>query len=422
MNELQETVLDTGPRSFVVLGVAATALILGVVACVSGHRRRSWTGLPTRLAVAAGSLVLLAAGFVVAAVQASRSVVLHQLLYSTRAAEGDADAGRAVILGISVQFAGLVFIGALMLLALTVASLGLMLSWRTEAMRGHRSLAIARLRAVALLLPAWPAAVGLLRYGLRMNEGYTAAAYVEPFKKAAELLQSIDGAYPIIKAARLGLLVLVALAAIATVVVSRRGVLRPVSSARLAASVLVFLAGLFAFASTRRHAADRRPLPILPDVADASYASKVPSLSPCRSTEPAPVLEFANDSVRFDWSHVDPNEFQAHFDGARINYPIDHAGRPMPFLIVVANRATPANRMVPYLQKVSDGTIILVASATSHPVVSKTLGTIARYEACGRTFRLTYRETATPLSRYGSWSDVAAAINRSSEVLEIAPW
>jgi hypothetical protein len=423
MNELREIVLDTGPRSFAVLGVAATALILGVVACVLGHRRRSWTGLPGHFALAAGSLVLLASGFVVAAVQGWRSVVIFQLLQSTRAAEGDADAERAVILGTSVQFAGFVFIGALVLLALIVASLGLALSWRTEAMRGHRSLAMSRLRAVALLLPAWPAAAGLLLYGLRLNDGYTAVTYVEPFKKTTELLRSIDGAYPIIEAARVALLVLVGLGAIATVVVSRRAARRPVSSARLAASVLIFLAGLFAFTSTRRQAADRRPLPILPNVVDAAYANKMPSISPCLSGEPAPALEFTSDLVRLNGTPADADdEFRDHLLVFRIQYPLLHAGRQMPFLIVEAEPAASTNRIIPYLQKLTEDTTILVASATSHPVLSKTLGTIARYQFCGRMIRLTFRETATPLSRYRSWSDVAAAINRSSEVLEVTPW
>lgn len=422
MNHLRETVLDTSPYSFVVLGMVATALILGVVACVLGHRRRSWAGLPGQLAVAAGSLVLLADGFVVATTQSWRSVVTYHLLQSTRATGDHVDADSALILGICVQFAGFVFIGALVLLALTLVTLGLALSWRTEAMRGHRSAALSRLRSIAMLLPAWPAAAGLLFYGLRMNEGYMAVTDVEPGMKTLELLRSIDGAYPILGAARGGLLWLVALGVLAAVVVSRRGALRPVSSGRLAASLLVFFAGLLAFASTRGHAADRRPLPILPNVANASYASKVPSVSPCPPIESAPVLEFEKDFVRFDSSPVEPEEFQAHFYGALNQYPLLHAGRPMPYLIVVADRATPTHRIIPYLQKLEGGTTILVASATSHPVLSKTLGTIARYESCGRTFRLIGRETATPLTRYRNWSDVAAAINRNSEILEAAPW
>jgi DNA-binding transcriptional LysR family regulator len=47
----------TGFLAFVVLGIAATALILGAAACMLGNRRRSWTGLPGHLAVAAGSFV-----------------------------------------------------------------------------------------------------------------------------------------------------------------------------------------------------------------------------------------------------------------------------------------------------------------------------------------------------------------------------
>lgn len=185
---------------------------------------------------------------------------------------------------------------------------------------------------------------------------------------------------------------------------------------------MVFVAGLFAFTSTRGQAADRRPLPVLPHVADTSFASKVPSLSPCLPTEPAPVLEFASDLVRLGSIDVAPNEFRPYFDGVRNNYALLHAGRPMPFLIIVADRATPTGRIIPYLQQVSGGTSILVASATPRPIASMTLGTIARYELCGRTFRLTSREKATPISRYRSWSDVAAAINSNAEILEVAPW
>jgi len=88
----------------------------------------------------------------------------------------------------------------------------------------------------------------------------------------------------------------------------------------------------------------------------------------------------------------------------------------------MADRAAPTDRIMPYLQKVPEGTTILVASAISRPVLSKTLGTIARYEFCGRPFRLSYAETATHLSRYRTWSDVAAAISRTSEILEITAW
>ncbi len=423
MTELRDTVLDTSPRSFAVLGVAATALILGVVACVLGHRRRIWTGLPRQLAMAAGSLALLASGFVVAAAQAWRPVVIHELLESTRVAEGFAAEARMVRLGIGVQFAGFVFLGALMLLSLVVVTLGLTLSWRTEALSGHRSLSMSRLRAIALLLPAWPPAAALLLYGLWMDKGFTGVAGADPSMKTAELLRSIDGSYPIIEAARLGLFILVALGSITAVVVSRRGALRPVSSVRLAAAVLVFLAGLSAFAVTRGHAADRHPLPILPHPADDSYARKVPILSPCPPpTESGLFLEFANDFVRLGASEVDLDKFQAYFLSYANDYPLLHAGRPMPFLIVMADRAAPTDRVMAYLQKVPEGTIILVASAMSRPVLSKTLGTIARYEFCGRPFRLSYAKTATHLSRYRNWSDVAAAISGNSEILEITAW
>lgn len=421
MNQLRETVLDTAPYSFVALAATATALILGAAACLLRHRRRIWTGLPGYLATTAALVVLLALGFGAAAAQAWRSVIIRQLLQSTRRAEGDVNAAM-VNLGIRVQFAALVFTGALMLVALAVLAVGLTLSWRTEAMRGQRSLAVSRLRTVALLLPACPAAAGVLLYGLRMNQAFMAVAETTPSMKTVELLRSIDGAYPIIEAARVGLLLLVAVGLVATVVLWSRGGLRPVSSVRLAAGVLIFLAGLSAFTFTRGHAADRRPLAILPHAADAAYASKVPRMSPCPPTESAPVLEFASDFVRLDWSHVDPDEFQAHFETVRNNYGLLHGGRPMPFLIVIADRATPTDRIVSYLQKVPDGTAVLVASAASHPVLSKTLGTIARYEFCGRTFSLTHRETATHLSRYGSWSDVAAAISGNSGILELGPW
>jgi hypothetical protein len=421
MNDLRETVLDTAPYSFLLLGATAAALILGAVACLLGHRRRRWRGLPGHLALAAGSVVLLVLGCGVAAGHAWRSVVIRELLQSTRPADGDVNAAM-VNLGIRVEFAMLVFIGALTLLALAMVALGLTLSWRTEAMRGQQSPAASRLTTIALLLPICPVAAGVLLYGLRMNGGFMAVAATAPSMKTVELLQSIDGAQSILEPARVALLLLVALGSIATVVSWGRGALRPVSSVHLAASALLFLAGLFAFTATRGHAADRRPLPILPHATDASYASKVPSMSPCPPTESAPTLEFASDFVRLDWSHVNPDDFQAHFETARNNYRLLHDGRPMPFLILVADRATPTARIVPYLQKVPDGTAVLVASATSHPVLSKTLGTIPRYEFCGRTFNLTYRETATHLSRYGSWSDVAAAVSGDSNSLQLAPW
>ena len=421
LEDLQETVVDASPYSFVVLGVAAAALILGVVACVLGHRRRIWKGLPGQLAMAAGSLVLLASGFVVAAAQAQRSSVIYQ---STLPWESTLRDSRMVNLAIRVQFAGSVFLGGLMLLALTMVTLGLTLSWRTETIRAHRSLAMSRLRAVALLLPVWPPAAGLLLYGLRMNKGFWDVAWVDPSMKSAALFRWMDGAYPIVAAARAGLLLVVAVGAITAVVAWRRGALGPVSSVRLASSVLVFLAGLSAFTVTRGHAADRRPLPVLPHGVGASYASRVPSVSPCPPAEPAPFLEFRDDFVRLNGSPYAPDdEFRDHLVTLRNNYGLLHGtDRPMPYLIVEAAPATPIDRIIPYLQKLTEDTTILLASASPHPSLSKTLGMIPRYEFCGRTFRVLFEQTATPLSRYRNWSDVAATVSRNSEILQVAPW
>jgi len=153
-----------------------------------------------------------------------------------------------------------------------------------------------------------------------------------------------------------------------------------------------------------------------------SYASQVPSISPCPPAASAPALEFKNDLVRFNGRPVDPDDFRTRFVVDRNDYALLHAGRQLPFLVVEADRATPIDRIIPYLQKAFEGTTVLIASAASRPVLSKTLGTIARYEYCGRTFRLGYERTATPLSRYRSWSDVAAAVSRDAESLEMAPW
>jgi hypothetical protein len=373
--------------------------------------------LPGQLAVAAGALVLLASGFVVAAAQAQRSVVIYQLLESTRTAEGYLKDEGIANLGIHVQFVGLVFLGALLLLTLTVVALGLTLSWRADAIGRHRSL-----NAVALLLPAWPPAAGLLLYGLRLHKGFWGTPGVDAATKTADILRSIDGAYPIIEAARVGMLLLVAVGAITAVVAWRRAPLRPVSSVRLAAAVLVFVAGLSAFIATRGHAADRHPLPILSHAMDTSYASKVPSISPCPPAESAPALEFNNDVVRFNGRPADPDDFRTRFVVDRNDYALLHAGRQLLFLVIEADRATPIDRIIPYLQKALEGTTVLIASAASRPILSKTLGTVARYEYCGRTFRLGYEQTATPLSRYRSWSDVAAAVSRDAEIVEMAPW
>jgi len=187
---------------------------------------------------------------------------------------------------------------------------------------------------------------------------------------------------------------------------------------------VIFVAGLVAFGRTRGLAADRNPLPVLRGgTVPAGIASRMPFAADCDVEDSfAPILRFANESIVFNGALVTPTEFQEGVARYRNLFPTLHAGRgaPATLVAVLAAPSTPISRIVPYLQKLDAGTIE-IALIRHRPFTTRTLGTFDRYENCHKSFHLTWQEQAQPISRFGSWSDVSAAVNASSSSIELAP-
>ena len=131
------------------------------------------------------------------------------------------------------------------------------------------------------------------------------------------------------------------------------------------------------------------------------------------------MLEFRADDVWFDFGQVSPKDVRDKLVTEQMSFPLLHPGQPLPppALLVLADVATPIDRMLPYLFYAGEIEIVMVGSNPS-PFVSRTLGVIERREFCFRAFSL--REDGVPLSRYRTWRDLALAVDRSATVLRMA--
>ena len=317
----------------------------------------------------------------------------------------------ALVEGVQTQVTGLVVAGAL-----TIAVLGWLLWIARRPRTSSRELGWA-----GLFLPALPAAVGVLAYGWAVSRGYRGVAGMDVGLKLEYLRQSLEASGVYLKMARVATWLAVGLAAVAGFVWARHG--RAVSRKRMAAAAALCGVGALAFAATRQQAADGVPLPILENgVVEFPSFEQVPRLANCsRQMESLPVLRFGPDAVTVDGSVVEPDGFRDHLMVTRANHQLIHQGRPAPatLAVVVARAGTPLARIIPYLQKGASGAWMM-ASIAAHPYQSKTLGVVPRYQHCGRIFQLS--ESATPISHYSTWADLAKAIDHSPAALELAPW
>lgn len=174
---------------------------------------------------------------------------------------------------------------------------------------------------------------------------------------------------------------------------------------------------------TRAHAADRVPLPILTSNQRNSlgivYAQRLPRFSRClQAPAGAPVLELSGNEVLFNRGLVSPGELAKKLATHRDLLPLLHPGEPLPApaLLVLADVATPTDKVIPYLERAAEIEIFMVGSAP-RSVASRTLGVIDRREFCSRAFSL--RANGAPLSAYPTWGDLALAVERSAAVIGI---
>ena len=273
----------------------------------------------------------------------------------------------------------------------------------------------------ALLLALLPACLGVLIYGWAFASGLHDAAGIDPALKNAHVRDLVENSHRWLDRARLATWLVVGAIAIATLAWTRRSGPGSTRGMLIAAGILV--TGILAFALTRKQAADQSPLPVLPAVVeDVRVFEDVPRLARCPIQDHAiPSLRFNAQTVKLEGREVDPGSFADRLTSMQANYPTLHPGEAFsgPLALVVATKGTTLARILPYLQKRADA-LWMMASIWEEPHPTRTLGTIRRYQHCGRSFVLS--ETAPPISRYQTWGALAAAIDRSSTTFEAAPW
>jgi len=355
---------------------------------------------------------LLAAASVVVAivmVESGRSAIAGYVLVLP--APGDIT--QVFVRGFYPQLRGLTIAGALALGAILMACIGRFVIGRRVPRDGSPW--------PALLLALLPACLGVLLYSWAVTSGFESAAGDDPSLKAAHLREILENSHRWLDRARLAAWVVVGAIAIATLAWTRRS--GPGSTRGMLIAAGIMVTGVLAFALTRKQAADQSPLPVLPSVIDdVRPFENLPRFARCPiQNHSIPLLTFAAQTVKLDFEEVDPRSFSDGLTVMQNNYPLLHPGETFsgPLALVVATKGTTLARIIPYLQKRPDG-LWMMASIWEEPHPTRTLGTIRRYQHCGRDFKLS--ETAPPISRYQTWGALAAAIDRSSTTFEAAPW
>jgi hypothetical protein len=354
---------------------------------------------------------LLAAGSVAAMVmvERGRSAIAADVLVPPAPDDITHVFGR----GLYPQLTGLSIAGALAIGAILVACLGRFVIGRRVPRDGAPW--------PALWLALLPACLGILLYSWALASGFDGAAGDDPSLKTAHLREILENSHRWLDRARLATWLVVGAIAIAMLAWTRRSGTGSSRGMLIAAGILV--TGVLAFALTRKQAADQSPLLVLPAVIDdVRPFEDVPRLARCPILDHSiPLLTFGAQTVKLDWEEVDPDSFANQLTVMQNNYPLLHPGEVFsgPLAQVVATNETTLARIIPYLQKRPDG-LWMMASIWEEPHPTRTLGTIRRFQYCGRDFKLS--ETAPPISRYQTWGALAAAIDRSPTTFEAAPW
>jgi hypothetical protein len=408
MRYLAAAARDGLPHAAGALGAAALGLLLLLMAVVvrnrPGSRWHPW--------LIAGTLSFaMAMAIAIAAIHSGRLAVIR-----ATGPHGPAGDNGGVYPGIQLQILGIALVGAI---ALTLFVVGALLGLRAGRGLGEPGRGQGWLGA-AWLIPILPLATGALAYSLRLGRDISAVSLATPATKALRLFQAVEGAHVVLDWARLGLAVVGLVAVAVTIAGSRRAGDVRIPRWSKTSAVVLLAAGLAAFLSTRGHAADRAPLPLLSGGAlETPRAQKLPRVTHCpHATRPAPLLEFEADGVRFNRTAVDLSKFQDDLESYRTNYPLLHEGHsPSVLLTVLAEPGTPVARIIPYLQRAGTGEI-LVAAAARRDHQSRTLGNITRFEFCGMPLRLTVDGEA--MSRYGDWSRLVTAMDQGRTPFQVA--
>jgi hypothetical protein len=275
-----------------------------------------------------------------------------------------------------------------------------------------------------VVLPLLLGAFGASVYGLWVHAGYVAIASVDPPSKELAMLERLQQAYHLLRLMRASIVVSAGAGLISAIVWARSAGARPPGRARTAMAAAMFAVGLGVFTFARVRAADGTPLPIMTNNQRNSfgivYSQEMPRFSRCLPPSAgAPVLEFSSNEVLFNRGIVSPGELADKLATQRGQFPLLHPGEPLPppALLVLADVATPTDRVIPYLERAGEIEIFMVGS-NPRPFASRTLGIIDRRELCFRAFSL--RQDGVPLNTYRTWRDLAQAVEQSGVGLGIA--
>jgi len=415
MSPLFQRLVEAAPFTW----ISAAGMGLALVSCLLMWLLRARLATPRRRPMVPILLCVLAlltaTGTAIAGVEVGRRDLAEQLV----GREAPEVASDIIARGIARQLVCLALLGPIALVSLLSAGL---LRWVLKGQAVWPSRTTVAL-GMAVVLPMIIGTLGASIYGLWVHAGYVAITYVDPPSKEPAMFERLQQAYHLLRLMRASIVVSAGAGLVSAIVWARSAGARPAGRTHLAMAGAIFVAGLGAFVSARVHAADRTPLPILTNNQRNSfcivYSQEMPRFSRCAPSEGAPVLEFSPDKVLFDRGLVSPGELNDKLATQRSLFPLLHPGAPLPApaLLVLADVATPTDRVIPYLERAGEIEILIVGS-NPHPFASRTLGLIDRREFCLGAFSL--RQDGVPLSAYQTWRDLSLAVERSAAVLGIA--
>ena len=416
MSTFSQWILDAAPFSRIAVGGMGLALVSCLLALLLRARLATLQRGPAFLILLCALSLLTATGAAIAGVEVGRGNLAEQLV----AREAPA-VGLDITRGIARQLACLALLGPIALVSLLSAGLLRWVSRKGPVVRPSRAAVVLR---TVVVLPLLVGALGASAYGLWVHAGYVAITSADPPSKESAMLERLQQAYHLLRLIRAVIMVAAGAGLISAIAWARSAGGRPPGRARVAIAAATFAVGLGAFILTRAGAADRMPLTILKGNRRNSfgivYAQEMPRFSRCLPAPAgAPVLEFSPNKVLFNRGLVNPGELHDNLATQRSLLPLLHPGEPLspPALLVLADVATPTNRVIPYLEQAGEIEIFMVGS-NPRPFASRTLGIIDRWEFCFGAFSL--RPDGVSLSAYRTWRDLALAVERSGAVLGIA--
>jgi hypothetical protein len=391
--------------------VGGAAIALASVLAYPFLRRAAWVPLlATSISVLGGVLL----------VERGRGWMIDAAVHHA----GDVEArANALANGVTLQMNGLaaigVVVGWLVLLAMPVMGI----PWALRLRRAKRPLLAPLLTAYALAGLAMVAVRGMLLWALGAIHVFTGVAGVDPSIKTILVRQGFVEAGAHIVQGRAVILYAGAVAAAAMAVravrAARRG--EHVGNPLLVASLLLFVLGGAAFATTRTRAADaEEPLSVEGTegfVAENVHAPSVERCGPAAAPLELGPIVMVGDTLKLNGRPIAGfdqlnDDLVTIWNNFRLLHPNDF--KSVPVLLVAAEAAQP---VAPFLEKwrsLKSNYSLQMVAYLWRPVDTRTVGRIERFQVCA--YRISLGRGRKPPATFG---ELAAAFSTSDQPFSV---